>query len=67
MFTGVGYNVENEFGSGLVDVATGKERVRFKEHTNTVLHGSVSRDGKLAVTTVAMTTRLSSGVPPTAA
>ena len=41
----------NESSHRLVGVTSGKERVRFKEHTNTVLHGSLSRDGKLAVTT----------------
>jgi WD40 repeat protein len=33
---------------GLVDVATGKRRV-FSKHSNTVAHGSLSADGKLAV------------------
>ena len=51
LFTGVGYEAGDEFGCSLVEVATGNERVRFKAHKNTVLHGSISRDGKLAVTT----------------
>jgi WD40 repeat protein len=53
LFTGCGYGAgnENEFGASLVDVDSGQERVRFKGHHNTVLNGSLSRDGSLAVTT----------------
>jgi WD40 repeat protein len=38
-------------GAALLDVATGKERVRFARHTNTVYSGSFSPDGSLAATT----------------
>jgi len=51
LFTGVGYGAGNalEFGSSLVDTESGREMVRFKGHNNTVIHGSLSRDGTLAV------------------
>lgn len=53
LFTGVGYGGNNaqEFGSSLLDVESGKERVRFRAHQNTVQHGALSRDGKLAAST----------------
>ena len=35
---------------GLIDVATGTVNVRFTEHTNSVLHGSLAPDGQLAAT-----------------
>lgn len=47
LYTGVGFTG----GAGLLDVASGQRRVEFKEHTNTVMHGQLSRDGELAVTT----------------
>jgi WD40 repeat protein len=37
--------------AGIVSLDTGRRRLDFKEHDNTVLSGSVSRDGRLAVTT----------------
>ena len=43
--------ITGKFGSALLDVATGKERVRFARHTNTVYSGALSRDGSLAATT----------------
>jgi len=51
LFTGVGYGAgnEREFGASIVDLESGKERVRFKGHNNTVLRGNLSRDGTLAV------------------
>jgi WD40 repeat protein len=51
LMTGTGYGEdEAERGCSLIDLATGQERARFKKHTNVVIHGSVSADGKLAVT-----------------
>src|SRR5208282_3993975 len=49
LFTGVG-NVPNEFGASLVNLASGQERIRGRFHNNTVVHGNISPDGKLAVT-----------------
>lgn len=40
-----------DFVASLVDLAAGKERVACKLHDNTVFHGAVSPDGKLAATT----------------
>jgi WD40 repeat protein len=47
LYTGVGATGR----AGLLDLATGKPRLRFLEHTNTVMHGALSADDKLAVTT----------------
>jgi WD40 repeat protein len=50
LMTGTGYGEnEAERGCSLIDLATGQERVRFKRHTNVVIHGNISADGKLAV------------------
>jgi WD40 repeat protein len=38
-------------GTALLDVATGNERVRFAEHTDSVFSGALSPDGSLAATT----------------
>jgi WD40 repeat protein/ribosomal protein S27E len=46
LYTGIGATGR----AGLLDVNTG-ERLRFTRHNNTVRHGQLSRDGKLAVTT----------------
>jgi WD40 repeat protein len=40
-----------DFVASLVDLAAGKERVACNLHNNTVFHGAVSPDGKLAATT----------------
>jgi WD40 repeat protein len=37
--------------AGILDVTTGKFRLAFTGHSNTVQHGSLSRDGKLAAST----------------
>jgi hypothetical protein len=37
--------------AGVFNLASGQRRLDFREHDNTVLHASVSRDGRLAVTT----------------
>lgn len=37
-------------GGFLVDLKTNRERVRFLEHDNSVLHGALSPDGRLAAT-----------------
>lgn len=37
--------------TGIIDVSTGKTRLQFTKHTNTVMHGHLSPDGSLAVTT----------------
>src|SRR5262249_30391436 len=37
--------------SGLVDVASGKRRLAFTAHSNTVMDGNFSKGAKLAVTT----------------
>ncbi len=37
-------------GGFLVDLKTNRERVRFLEHDNSVLHGALSADGQLAAT-----------------
>src|SRR5262249_43194498 len=47
LYTGVGF----VGGAGLLDVETGKRRVEFTRHDNTVMHGQLSNDGELAVTT----------------
>jgi WD40 repeat protein len=47
LFTGVDIATG---AAGIFDLGT-KKRVDFEKHTNTVLHGSLSPDGKLAVTT----------------
>jgi WD40 repeat protein len=47
LYAGVGF----AGGAGLLDVASGRRRVDFKRHTNTVMHGQFSPDGNLAVTT----------------
>jgi WD40 repeat protein len=47
LFTGV-----SDLGhTGVLDLESGKTRLEFKGHTNTVVHGSVSPDGTLAATT----------------
>jgi WD40 repeat protein len=52
LFTGHGFGPgNNESGCSIVDLATGKERLRMPLHTNVVRHGIISADGKLAVTT----------------
>jgi WD40 repeat protein len=44
-------NLNSErYSPALVDIATGKERSRFESHTNVVMDGCLSRDGKLALT-----------------
>jgi WD40 repeat protein len=43
-------SLQNIRGTALLDVTTGKERVRFTRHQNTVVDGAVSPDGKLAAT-----------------
>src|SRR5262249_38735131 len=50
LFTGVGWGAgnENEFGSAILDVATGKIVVNFSGHKNTVMHGTISPNGLLA-------------------
>ncbi|MBL8798857.1 MAG: WD40 repeat domain-containing protein, partial [Planctomycetia bacterium] len=40
-----------DFVASIVDLAAGKERVACKAHNNTVFHGAISPDGKLAATT----------------
>jgi WD40 repeat protein len=37
--------------AGILDLASGKPRVQFTAHTNTVMHASLSSDGALAVST----------------
>jgi WD40 repeat protein len=53
LFTGVGWGAgnEREFGSTLLEVATGQEALRFRGHNNTVMQGVLSADGKLAAST----------------
>ncbi|MCI0463352.1 MAG: caspase family protein [Gemmataceae bacterium] len=43
--------VDSTGRAGVIDPSTGKRRVIFPHHDNTVRHGSVSPDGKLAITT----------------
>ncbi len=47
LYTGI----DGTGAAGFVEVATGRKVVEFNEHHNTVMHGSVSPDGKRAVTT----------------
>jgi WD40 repeat protein len=47
LYTGIGYRGK----AGLLDVASGKPRLEFAEHGNTVMHGALSRGGTLAATT----------------
>ncbi len=46
LYTGV----DSTGRAGLLDVATGQVRLTFDRHNNAVKHGSLSRDGALAVT-----------------
>ena len=41
---------KNIRGAALLDLTTGRERVRFAQHTNTVMAGALSPDGTLAAT-----------------
>ncbi|MGE3808208.1 MAG: hypothetical protein AB7K24_26395, partial [Gemmataceae bacterium] len=45
LYTGIG----DSGRAGLLELETGKYRVEFNTHSNTVTHGSLSSDGKLAV------------------
>jgi WD40 repeat protein len=47
LYTGIGAAGR----AGMLDLKTGERRVQFPRHTNTVMHGSLSPDGKLAATT----------------
>ena len=47
LYTGIADKGE----AGIVDIASAKRRLRFTQHSNTAIHGSLSRDGQLAVTT----------------
>jgi WD40 repeat protein len=47
LYTGI----DSSGAAGLVEVATGRRVVEFPSHVNTVMHGSLSPDGKRAVTT----------------
>ena len=41
---------EPPFVAAILDVATGREVARFDQHTNTIMHGTLSPDGALAAT-----------------
>ena len=43
--------ITGEAGAGLLDVATGKRRIRFARHSDSVATGALSPDGSLAATT----------------
>jgi WD40 repeat protein len=43
--------VDRMGAAGIFDLTAGKRRLVFPGHDNTVMHGSISADGKLAVTT----------------
>ena len=49
LFTWGGDQMNNR-GAALLDLTTGRERVRFAQHTNTVMAGALSPDGTLAAT-----------------
>jgi WD40 repeat protein len=49
LFTWGGVSTSSN-GAVLMDLSTGKERVRFARHTNTVMCGALSPDGTLAAT-----------------
>ena len=46
----MGRRKKNIRGSALLDLTTGRERVRFAQHNNTVMAGALSPDGTLAAT-----------------
>ena len=47
LYTGIGHRGR----AGIFSLDTGAPRLAFDQHTNTVRHGSISTDGRLAVTT----------------
>jgi len=52
LFTGSALTPDRkDLAASILDITTGAVRTRCDKHTNTVMHGAVSPDGKLAVTT----------------